>query len=107
MARIADSDKLDAQPLLDWIEQRGGYWGFAELLALQSGSTIQKTEKYINLALRRGRERGWLSAYFVDEMACLMGIHPYSIYGNEWFYPTYALRAAVEAELEAEEEVAA
>lgn len=88
---IAKKDKLDAQPLLDFIESRGGSDRFVAQALITSVAEAER----ISRAIRRAKERGWVSVYAADDIICgLGGIHPTSIYGEEWWDPTYVDRQA-------------
>ena len=82
--------RIEAQPLIDAIERRGG---LVEVLTRAGVETFLEDGKTPTLAhmrqearLRDGKERGWIDYYIADEVSIeLLGMHPVQIWGEHWF----------------------
>lgn len=83
--------RIQVQPLLDAIEQRGG---LGEVLTRAGVEVIVPgTTKTPTLAYQRQEKRlrdadaqGWIDYFIADEIAIeVLGMHPYMIWGDHWF----------------------
>lgn len=100
---------LPSAPLLRFIEGRGG---LAAVLGNSGIETydpergeqgrVSKEYEAIERKLRRGEENGYLTFWWVDEFCCEhLRLHPFEVYGEDYFYPSKLGELAANAQAEA------
>ena len=94
--------RLSPEPIAGWIARQGGLAEAMaaagtdpyveqpeeDVLAEMPPTTTQEFRR-IDVALRRGAERGWLGFWWVDALLCdVFHLHPMELYGDEYLNPS-------------------
>lgn len=94
---------LDAQPLLDWIDEQHGIlrgWGKWDEYADEQEAARRRIDD--------ARENGFVYFAQADKICCVLGIHPCLVWGDDyWDFPlTDHQRRAVRQRMIADERLA-